>query len=503
MWEEGAQWGMRRDDEDPGLPIKLGPASNGEYLPEPLSPVVTEAIRRAREECDRNARRLGMSRREFLLSICASAVTLSALDACTGEAARRPPGGRYRIPAPATTEPEAAHHAIGGEEFVLDVQGHLLEYDLNPAAHAAGGLGSDFWNRFPQQGCGESDPRVCFDIEHFMSEIFLKSDTNMVVLSALPIAPAGSALSPKIMEETRVVAERLCHDERVLLHAQVLPNVGPLRTNLDEMERHARAYPIKAWKVFTHYPDLYLHNGQGWRLDDRGRGVPKVGDAFIRKAIELGVPIIASHKGLSGGSLLASPDDVGGAARTHPDAKFLVYHSGFETSITEGPYSMAAKTSGVNRLITTMRENGIGPNGNVYAELGSTWWYLMRTPDQAAHVLGKLLKYVGEDNVIWGTDSIFYGSPQDQIHALRAFEITKEYQDRYGYPELTRELKAKILGLNGAKLYGVDPVSVPCTFTRRDLERIRRSLPGSNRTLGPATASETATFVASHQGWPG
>src|SRR5436309_10319983 len=118
---------MRWDEEDPGLPVKFGPASNGEYLPQPLSPVVTEAIRRAREECERNARRLGMGRREFLLSICASAVTLSVLDACTGEASKTPPGGRYRIPSPATTEPEAAHHAIGGEEFVLDVQGHLLE----------------------------------------------------------------------------------------------------------------------------------------------------------------------------------------------------------------------------------------------------------------------------------------------------------------------------------------------------------------------------------------
>lgn len=53
---------------------------------------------------------------------------------------------------------------------MLDVQGHLLEYDQNPAAH--GGLGYDFWTRFPQQHCGESDPRICFDVEHFMSEIF-------------------------------------------------------------------------------------------------------------------------------------------------------------------------------------------------------------------------------------------------------------------------------------------------------------------------------------------
>jgi uncharacterized protein len=56
----------------------------------------------------------------------------------------------------------------------------------------------------------------------------------------------------------------------------------------------------------------------------------------------------------------------------------------------------------------------------------------MRDPEQAAHVLGKLLRHVGEDNVLWGTDCIFYGSPQDQIQAFRAFRISAEFQERYG-----------------------------------------------------------------------
>ena len=56
---------------DPGLPIEFGPASNAEYDPEPaLPPVLQETIRRARDDAQRNARRLGMSRREFLLSAC-------------------------------------------------------------------------------------------------------------------------------------------------------------------------------------------------------------------------------------------------------------------------------------------------------------------------------------------------------------------------------------------------------------------------------------------------
>jgi hypothetical protein len=149
-----------------------------------------------------------------------------------------------------------------------------------------------------------------------------------------------------------------------------------------------------------------------------------------------------------------------------------------------------------------MLENGIGPNENVYAEIGTTWWNVMRSPVQAAHVLGKLLKYVGEDNVLWGTDCLFYGSPQDQIQALRSFHISQEFQERHGYPALTREIKAKILGLNGARLYGVEPITTRCEFSRRELEEIRKELPVGNRTYGPSTPAEVNFFRAYTRGWP-
>jgi predicted TIM-barrel fold metal-dependent hydrolase len=326
----------------------------------------------------------------------------------------------------------------------------------------------------------------------------------MVVISALPIAPKGSPLSLDVMEETRRVAEALCRDERVLLHAQALPNVGPLQENLDAMQAMVESHPISAWKVFTNYPDLYDNNDNAWRLDDGNPRLDQVGEAFIERAIELGVPTICAHKGFSRRSPYATPDDVGRAARKHPDANFVVYHSGYETSHPpEGPYTKDTVHFGINRLISSVLESEVGPNENVYAELGSTWWSVMRSPDEAAHVIGKLLKFIGEDNVLWGTDCLFYGSPQDQIQSLRSLEITEEFQERYGYPKLTRKIKDKILGINGARLYGVDPITTPCEFTRRELEEIRKSLPGRNETLGPRTPAEARAFVHHHQGWPG
>ena len=68
---------------------------------------------------------------------------------------------------------------------------------------------------------------------------------------------------------------------------------------------------------------------------------------------------------------------------------------------------------------------------------------MQRCPVQAAHVLGKLLSRLGEDRVLWGTDSVWYGPPQTQIMAFRAFEISAGFQHRYGYPALTDAVKAK------------------------------------------------------------
>jgi predicted TIM-barrel fold metal-dependent hydrolase len=72
-------------------------------------------------------------------------------------------------------------------------------------------------------------------------------------------------------------------------------------------------------------------------------------------------------------------------------------------------------------------------------------------------VLGKLLLTVGEDRILWGTDSIWYGPPQPLIDAFRSFTIPEDLRARHGYPELTPGVKEKILSTNAARLYGVDP----------------------------------------------
>jgi hypothetical protein len=72
------------------------------------------------------------------------------------------------------------------------------------------------------------------------------------------------------------------------------------------------------------------------------------------------------------------------------------------------------------------------------------------------HLLGQLLNMGMETTIIWGTDSIWGGGPQSQIERLRRFQISPEIMDKYGYKQLTPEIKAKIFGLNAARLYKID-----------------------------------------------
>ncbi|MGQ0848839.1 MAG: amidohydrolase family protein [Actinomycetota bacterium] len=480
------------EPEDPGLPITFGPCSNGEYEPEPVDWVRAEMEALAREECDLGARLTGMSRRDFLRSASATAATLWAIDRTAGAAAGRALGGRYHVGLEARRDPVAARTLLGGGDIVFDMQGHLLEYDLDPSTR-----GSWFWgSQFPQARCEvEDDPRACFSMNHFLEEMFIRSDTTMTVLSGLPLMPEGSPLSPEVMEETRRVVTALGVDGRIFVNALALPQLGPLQAVLDEMERAVEDHEIAGWKTFTHFPS-------GWFLDDHDPNLPLVADTFLEHIVKLGKPVLSIHKGLAGRARIASPVDVGPAAKNHPEVKFVVYHSGFEVRSPEGPYTKATAGSGVNRLVDSLLSAGIGPGENVYAEIGSTWWHLLRRPEEAAHVLGKLLVAVGEDNLLWGTDSIFYGSPQGQIDALRAFEISPEFQERFGYPDLTREIKKKILGENACRLFGIVPIKHRLSFGPDELEEARRQHPVATRTWGPTTAAEVREFRRHHRGWP-
>jgi hypothetical protein len=404
---------MIRDSDPQGrrLPIKLDSTSNGEFVPVPLSPANRAANRLAHSAASENARRLGLSRRKFLISSCGAVSTLLAFNAAHGRA-----GGFYDLAPEAALDEQLARVQTGAakQELIFDVQGHFVDTPQgNPKNH-----------------------------EVFVKDVFMDSDTDLMVLSFVPSTREAEPVTIQAADAVRRIVDRLEGTHRLLLHGRVNPNQPG---DLEGMDELAQKWGVSAWKTYTQYGP----GGKGYFLSD------EVGTRFIERARKLGVKVICVHKGLPFGSRSYEHSqcaDIGVVAKRFPDVKFLVYHSGFVTSVKEGPYG---QKDGIDTLIGSLIENDVKPGSNVYAELGSTWRFLMRDPEQAAHALGKLVKHCGEDNVLWGTDSIWYGSPQDQIVAFRTFQISRELRERYGYPEITPTMRAKIFGLNGTKVYGI------------------------------------------------
>ena len=443
----------RIDPEGKRLPIKLDSTSNGEFVPVPLSPANRGANRRAHEHASVFSRKLSLDRRSFLVSACGAASTLLAFNAANAAAGRT--GGFFDVSKEAALDAQLARLQVGPakQEFILDVQGHFIDTPRRNAKSA----------------------------EVFIKDVFMDSDTDLMVLSFVPSTRENEPVTIQAADAVRRIVDQLQGTHRLLLHGRCNPNQPG---DLEGMDELAQKWGVSAWKTYTQYGP----GGKGYFLSD------EVGTRFIERARKLGVKVICVHKGLPFGSRSyehSQCSDIGVVAKRFPDVKFLIYHSGFVTSVKEGPYG---QKDGIDTLIASLEENGVGPGSNVYAELGSTWRFLMRDPEQAAHALGKLIRHVGEDNVLWGTDSIWYGSPQDQIVAFRTFQISQAFRDRFGYAEITPAVRAKIFGLNGAKVYGLSAAELK-KYTRADaLAREKVSYlenPDPHfRTYGPKTRRE-------------
>lgn len=467
------------------LPIKLDSTSNGEFEPVPLAPIHRYACDHALARATEHARRQGRSRRDFLVSACGAASTLLAMNEAFGAIGRR--GGYYELPGTAALDDDTAVAAVTGDEFIFDVQGHFV----NPTGAWLRALPDEASPlRFAQtDNCaaaamgGPRDHLQCLGPDAFIRHLFLDSDTDLAVLSFVPSTRDGEPLTIEEAAATQEIVAKLGGTRRLYLHGRVNPNQAG---DLEDMERLSQQFGIAAWKTYTQWGP----SGTGFFLDD------DVGLAMIEQARRLGVRNIAVHKGLPFGARSYEHStciDVGRVAKQYPDVNFLIYHSGFTTSRPEGPYD-PKRTDGIDQLISSVRAAGLRKRHNVFAELGSTWRFLMRDPDQAAHALGKLLLHLGEDNILWGTDSIWYGSPQDQIQAMRTFQISEPLRERFAYPQMTPAIRAKIFGLNALRIYQV-PLDVRAAHLGNDQvaawrEGYRNRPDPHFETYGPKTRRE-------------
>lgn len=447
---------MRDDsDLDGVLPVKIDSTSNGEFMPVPLAARQVEANRRARTAVAAAAASLGQTRRVFLRSTAAVATTLLAHDAL--HAAGGSVGGYFALTPEMATDEAAAQSVLAGDEFIFDVQGH---YVVPPSLAAT-----------LKPRCREQDAALgrdymrCLGADSFIKDIFLDSDTDMMVLSFVPSRRDAEPLTAAEAAATQDIVERLDGTRRLLVHGRVNPNQPG---DLEGMDELATRWRVAAWKCYTQWGP----QGEGFWLTDERTGIP-----MVEAARRLGIRIVCVHKGIPFGQRSYAHSlctDIGPIAARYPDVNFLVYHSGYVPGEPEGPYA-PLRGAGIDELIRSVEQAGLGPGSNVYAELGTTWRLLMRDPTEAAHAIGKLVKHLGEDNVLYGSDCVWYGSPQDQIQALRAFAITTEFQERHGYPAITPALRAKLFGLNAARVYGLDPAEIRRNANRDRIAQARQA----------------------------
>ena len=465
----------------PKLPLILQRRSTDEYTPLPYSALDRRIVAKVRGQGPRDAARLGMSLGDYWISRQGTAAALRSVDDGFG-------GGFYNLAPEAALDRAAADSALGGNELVIDVQTHYVSD--RPAAidvtvkNIIGLAESVAPDRF--KGLDKlvrTQNQTGYSLAEYLRCVFLESETAVAVLTSGPGAEGqdpGRNLNNNEMRGTRELIERLGGTGRLINHTTVHPNVAG---ELEQMDRWREWCVPAGWKCYT----MYGAQGQGmmhwkdkaWMLDDEESGQP-----FLRRVMETGVRTVCVHKGISSGADTgwdgpSSPREIGPVAKAFPEINFLVYHSGYEPregDMEEGPYSEETAHYGTNRLIKSLKDAHIGPGDNVYAELGSTWYLIMAHPREAAHVMGKLLSALGEDNILWGTDSVWYGPAQPLIDAFRAFQIPEEYSQRYGYPQLTPTAKEKILGLNAARLYGLNPADVRAAAAKDDLAWVKAAL---------------------------
>lgn len=489
-------------------PLLFGNWSNGEIFM-PAGPKERLMQKLVLERSESKAKKLGMDRREFLASTAGYALCLAVINqvnGCSGSGGDgTTKGGNpndsgsgggpklkcddtpYVVPTEATC---AETEYLTPSPFIFDIQTHSFDQgewrEKNPAI-------TDFLSNSIGRGgiggtpCSEPEVLDCFNRNHYGELMFVESDTTMAVITSWPANTCtkdkdygcGLPLSNQGMEDLREWVNNNAMSQRVVNQIQVMPNdVWPHQKEIMTMTMEDPAFRAVSWKC---YP--------AWKSDSyRPQGLPAgyflnedIGQAFIQHGLDLCVNNFAVHKGLSIPGFDIEHNqaiDVGPAAKMFPKANFIIYHSAINAGCGASTNAMMVSGAacsenvpydpndqnprGLNQLVKSMLDNGIGPNQNVFGELGSAWASVATNTTAAQHFLGKLLKYVGEDNICWGTDSILLGSPQWQIGLFKAFQITQQFQDQYGYPAMTETARAKIFGLNAARLFRIDPEKARC-----------------------------------------
>jgi len=476
-------------------PVPTQIVSNGEYMPEPQTEQQRSVQARIDELAESASGKLGISRRRFLTSSGGMAAAFLAMNEVFGPV--------FNVHAQELYDADArAKNAAPPDLFVLDDQLHFVRGTRSAAALRAiaqGPSSAPKFERNPHNPKGKLDEQgetwgvwnpalvglpiepSCFHLVQFIKDVFLDSQVTVGLLSnvtpfkqtrSVEEARPAELLTAAQTATARDFVNDLSGSTRMLAHGMLYVGKGNLdyiQEQIDENEPDSgKGYNMSYAAKVDNDPKSLMRQ---WRHDDEEVAYPTfelIEKNYRRlKDKKPGLCNICVHKGLAPGPpdpKRGHPGDLPKAARDWPDLNFITYHACIQPSMFMYPALEEVRSGKLRDGVpdiswTTEYAQLVAPFSNVYAEIGTTWASTIVTfPTVAAHIMGQLMKYMGSDRIIFGSDSVWYGAPQWQIEALWRFQIPEELRERYGYPALTETDKRKILGLNSARLYGIKPI---------------------------------------------
>src|SRR5438874_3358624 len=397
-------------------PVPTQIVSNGEYNPLPQTREQERGEARIKEMADALGRRHGLSRRGFLASAAGMAAAFLAMNEVFGSV--------FEVAPAEAAEPGVAiarADALAGQ-FIVDVQTHFVRDDfkqdglLGLAQYA-----KQHWN----PAITNENDLYRYKFENYVKEVFVDSDTKVALLSGAPFDdPTWDLLSNDQIVAGRAAINRTAGSRRMLAHTVFTPKKGDW---MAEVDRAIATLKPDSWKGYTTGDPLFPSKlGSYWWLDDEKLMYP-----FYEKIVKAGITTVCIHKGLlpadyekswPGAWEYGTVRDVGKAAKDWPQINFVMYHAALRAFL-ETPAAALAEFEQTGRIkwATDLAEipSKLGVK-NVYAEVGTAFANsAVADPRFAAAFVGTLVRGLGAEHVLWGTDSLWYGSPQWQIEALR------------------------------------------------------------------------------------
>jgi uncharacterized protein len=440
-------------------PVPTQIVSSEEYYPPPQSERQKEVEARVKEMGDAMAKKLGMSRRRFFQTASGMATCFLAMNKVWGPL--------FEVSEAEAATPELADARADAlkDQFIFDGHTHFLRDDtrLENFVRSRAAVGKAGWN---PELAGKEQTLDDLKFNNYFKEVFLDSDTKVGLLTNSPSEiPRDWFLPQEQVFATREKVNKAAGSRRMLAHFTITPGQPGW---LDAIDKGIDAYKPDSWKGYTVGDNTHKETSHfPWRLDDEKLMYP----AYERFA-KSGIRNVCIHKGLFSPATekqfpnlrpYADVSDVGKAAKDWPQLNFIVYHSGYRHAGGGTPeegmaeWDATGRSSWVSDLAEIPAKYGVT---NVYGDLGQVVAYTtVAEPRLAAAVLSTLVKGLGADHVVWGTDAVWTGAPQWQIEGFRRLEVPEEMQKKYGLPPLgpaDGPVKRAIFGENSARLYGYE-----------------------------------------------